>query len=71
MTPLRCERCARPGLELALDIGCFRYLCERCWGSGSHVCEECESTLACCGCRGRGCLSVIEGEPAVEVEGAA
>lgn len=69
MTPSRCEGCFRPGQELALDIACFRYLCQRCFGSGRHACEECESTLACCGCRGTGCLSVIEAEPHLEVAG--
>jgi type IV secretory pathway VirJ component len=51
-----CDRCRQPA-ETALCLGDFEYLCERCWGAGTHVCERCERVLTCCTCNGEGCTT--------------
>ncbi len=54
MADRTCDRCGASG-ETALDLGCFSYLCQDCWGDGRHTCGQCEDILACCDCQGDGC----------------
>jgi hypothetical protein len=62
-----CDRCGQTG-ETALCLGDFEYLCEACWGQGSHVCERCERVLTCCTCIGEGCTTCAMPAPQVQVE---
>jgi hypothetical protein len=64
-----CDRCGQAG-ETALCIGSFEYLCEEHWGTGRHMCQECETKLTCCGCEGAGCVTCALPSPPVEGEAA-